>query len=48
VRRFALERVHAGLLMPGVIEIVAPASIGKAVDDLALVLEWLAEGEPHD
>jgi predicted nuclease of predicted toxin-antitoxin system len=48
VTRFALERVHAGLPMPGVIEIVASASIGKAVDDLALVLECLAEGELHD
>ena len=48
VTRFALDRVHAGLPMPGVIEIVASASIGKAVDDLALVLECLAEGELYD
>jgi len=31
--------------MPGVIEIVASASIGKAVDDLALILECLTDGE---
>lgn len=45
VTRFAFERIDAGLPMPGVIEIVASASIGKAVEDLALILECLTDGE---
>jgi len=48
VTRFAFERVDSGLSMPGVIEIVTSASIGKAVEDLALVLECLADGELND
>jgi predicted homoserine dehydrogenase-like protein len=45
VTRYAFERVDAGLPMPGVIEIVASAPIGKAVEDLALVIECLGDGE---
>lgn len=45
VTRFAFERIDAGLAMPGVIEIVASASIGKAVEDLALIVACFAEGE---
>lgn len=37
--RFAFERVDAGLPMPGVIEIVAGASLGAIIEDLALVVE---------
>lgn len=45
VTRFAFERVDAGLPMPGVIEVTAWAPIGKAVEDLALILECLADGD---
>ena len=48
VTRFAFERVDAGLPMPGVIEITARAPIGKAVEDLALILECLADGDLED
>jgi len=43
--RFAFERVDVGLPMPGVIEIVAGASLGVLIDDLALVVE---AGEPDE
>jgi hypothetical protein len=45
VTRFAFERIDTGLPMPGVIEIVALASIGKAVEDLALILECLTDDD---
>jgi hypothetical protein len=41
VTRYAFVRVDAGLPMPGVIEIVAATPIGKAVDDLVLIIECL-------
>lgn len=47
VTRYARERVDAGLPMPGVIEVVASAPIGKAVEDLAVILECLGDGELH-
>jgi hypothetical protein len=34
--------------MPGVIEIVSGTSIGRAVDDLVLILECLADDELND
>ncbi len=48
VTGFAFKRVDAGLAMPGVIEIVATAPIGKAVEDLALLIECLGDGELTD
>ncbi len=45
VTRYAFERVDAGLPMPGVIEIVASTPIGKAIEDLVLILECLGDGE---
>jgi hypothetical protein len=45
VTRFAFERVDAGLPMPGVIEVVAGASLGAVIDDLALVVESHDHGE---
>lgn len=41
--RFAYERVGAGLLMPGVIEIVPSTSIGQAVDELVFAIEYHEE-----
>jgi len=48
ITRFAFERIDTGLSMPGVIEIVSSASIGKAVEDLALIIECFADGELED
>ena len=48
VTRFAFERVDAGLSMPGVIEVVPSTPIGKTVEDLALILECLTNGELDD
>lgn len=48
VTGFAFERVDAGLAMPGVIEIVATTPIGKAVEDLALLIECLGDGALMD
>jgi predicted homoserine dehydrogenase-like protein len=45
VTRFAFERVDAGLPMPGVIEVVAGASLGAAIDDLALAVQSHDHGE---
>lgn len=45
VTRYAFERVDAGLPMPGVVEVIAAAPIGKALEDLALIVECLADGE---
>lgn len=43
--RFAYERVEAGLPMPGVIEVVSSASIGQAVEELALIVECFDDGD---
>lgn len=48
VTRYAFRRVDAGLLMPGVIEVLASASIGNTVEDVALVLECLGQGDLAD
>jgi hypothetical protein len=45
VTRYAFERVDAGLPMPGVREIAASAPIGKAVEDLTLILECLEHAD---
>jgi hypothetical protein len=41
----AYERVAAGLRMPGVFEVPNTLSIGRAVDDLLLIVECSLEGE---
>lgn len=45
VTRFAFERVDAGLRMPGVIEVVAATPIGKAVEELVMMVECLSADE---
>ncbi len=45
VTRFAYERVEAGLPMPGVIEVVSSASIGQAIEELALIVECSDDGD---
>ena len=45
LRKHAYERVAAGLRMPGVFEVPNTVSIGRAIDDLQLVIECSLEGE---
>ena len=45
VTRYAFERIDAGLPMPGVVEVIAAAPIGKALQGLALIGECLADSE---
>ena len=45
LRKHAYERVAAGLRMPGVFEVPNTVSIGRAIDDLLLVIECSLEGE---
>lgn len=45
VTRFAYERVEAGLLMPGVIEVISSAPIGPVLEELALVVECYEDGD---
>ena len=39
ITRYAYERVATNLPMPGVIEIRTDIAIGKAIDDICLILE---------
>ena len=43
--RFAYDRVAAGLVMPGVIEIKKTAPAGPVIEDLLLLAECSLEGE---
>ena len=43
--RFAYERVSAGLPMPGLIEIASSAGIGRAIEELAFVVEYHGESD---
>ena len=45
LRKHAYERVAAGLRMPGVFEVPNTLSIGRAIDDLELIIECSLEGE---
>lgn len=45
LRKHAYERVAAGLRMPGVFDLPNTLSIGRAIDDLLLVIECSLEGE---
>ncbi len=46
--RFAYDRVGAGLPMPGVIEILRSTSIGRAIEELAFVVEYHDAGDMAD
>lgn len=48
VTRFAHERVVRGEPMPGVIEVVARAPIGKVIEDLVLVVRCATAEELRD
>lgn len=43
--KYAYERVAAGKRMPGVFEVGASLSAGRAIDDLILIVECSLEGE---
>jgi len=45
LRKHAYERVAAGLRMPGVFEVPNTLNIGRAIDDLLLIVECSFEGE---
>ena len=45
VTRYAYDRVRAGLPMPGVIEVHSLSSIGRALEDLVLIVEASLPGE---
>ena len=36
---YAYERINKGLPMPGVVEVIATASIGRILDDLELFVQ---------
>jgi hypothetical protein len=43
--KHAYERVKAGRPMPGVFEISATMAVGRAIDDLLLLVECSFDGE---
>jgi hypothetical protein len=45
LRKHAYDRVAVGLKMPGLFEVPNTLSIGRAIDDLLLILECSLEGE---
>jgi hypothetical protein len=45
ITRHAYDRVRAGRRMPGVFEVGAIVPIGRAIDDLILIVECSLEGE---
>ena len=45
ITRYAYERIASNLRMPGVIEITASSSIGKAIEDIILFIECGIDGE---
>ena len=45
ITHYAYQRTAQGLQMPGVIEIIASASLGKAIEDILLFIECGKEGE---
>ena len=42
---FAHARVRAGLALPGVVEVSRAISIGRALEDLLLMIECSMEGD---
>lgn len=45
ITRYAYERVQAGQQMPGVFEVTRAASVGRAIDDILLLVECSFDGE---
>lgn len=45
ITRYTYERVEAGQEMPGVFEVGRSVSVGRAIEDIALLAECSREGE---
>lgn len=45
ITRYAYDRVRQGLTMPGVIEISTDALVGRAIEDVLVLVECSQEGE---
>jgi predicted nuclease of predicted toxin-antitoxin system len=45
ITRYAYERIAAGQVMTGVIEVTFDASIGRVIEDLLFILDCSLEGE---
>jgi predicted nuclease of predicted toxin-antitoxin system len=45
ITRYAYDRVRAGQLMPGVIEISTDAPVGRVIEDILVLVECSQEGE---
>ena len=45
ITQYAYERVDAGQLMPGVFEVSPDMSIGRAIEDILLLVEYSLDGE---
>ncbi len=45
ITRYAYERVQAGQQMPGVFEVTRAVSIGRAIEDILLLVECSFDGE---
>jgi hypothetical protein len=45
ITKYAYERVAAGKSMPGVFEISRGVPLGKAIDDIVLLIECSVAGE---
>jgi hypothetical protein len=45
ITMYAYKRVNQGLPMPGVVEVIATASIGKIIEDLELLISCSQLGE---
>jgi hypothetical protein len=45
ITRYAYERVRAGQSMPGVFEVGRDVPIGRAIEDILLLVEYSLDGE---
>ncbi|BAZ79520.1 DUF5615 family PIN-like protein [Sphaerospermopsis kisseleviana CS-549] len=45
ITRYAYERIAAGEMMPGVIEVSTDARIGQVIDDILLLIDCCFDGE---
>ena len=48
ITKYAYERVQAGLVMPGVFQVHRTDPIGRAIEDILLLVEYSWDGEWED
>jgi predicted nuclease of predicted toxin-antitoxin system len=48
ITRYAYERIEAGQIMMGVVEVISDAPIGRVIEDLLILLTCGLEGELED